>query len=48
MSLSWAVAVPPSVIGRAVIALHLLAAARSPIAEGGTDRRTDDDLDVGA
>jgi hypothetical protein len=33
---------------RAVIGLHLLAAARSPIAVGGADRRSDDDLDVGA
>ena len=33
---------------RAAVGLHLLAAARSPIAVGGADRRTDDDLDVGA
>ena len=33
---------------RAVIGLHLLAAARSPIAVGGADRRSDDDLDVRA
>ena len=31
-----------------VIGLHLLTAARSPIAVGGADRRSDDDLDVGA
>ena len=33
---------------RAVIGFHLLAAARSPIAVGGADRRSDDDLDVRA
>jgi hypothetical protein len=32
----------------AVIGFHLLAAARSPIAVGGADRRSDDDLDVRA
>ena len=31
-----------------MIGLHLLTAARSPIAVGGADRRSDDDLDVGA